>query len=427
MIALPVFQRFDCHSCGYCCRHLVVTIDQGQRQAILQAGWERRIPDHPLFERYRLGGRRGWQLAHRPDGRCVFLGDDERCRLHAESGPQLKGPPNRMSPARGLKPLACRLYPFVPTPAPGGVAADLRFDCPSVAANRGRSCVAHRHEVAELSRQIGAVPLSRPPPWPGAGPLEEAELRALVAAFDGLLQRSALARRARLRACCGLLESLCQARVRRVRGPRWAELLSLLADEAAGAATRPVMTPVPTRAGRLFRQWLFLHAVADEPADLRAGPLGRLQRSWRRYRQARRFVACRGLVPQVAGDWPVTSFEAVDAVQPAQDDDLEPLCRAMRVKLQAYAFAGPAYYRYDLAAGLTALVLMPAVAGWLARLEAVGGGRDRINSQDLLAGLRRTHHTFGVSPAFARLSERWRMRALARPGVPFALLGAYGP
>ena len=50
-----------------------------------------------------------------------------------------------------------------------------------------------------------------------------------------------------------------------------------------------------------------------------------------------------------------------------------------------------------------------------------------LNLDDVLTGVRRAHHTFGVSPVFVNISERLRMRSLARPGVPAEILAVYGP
>jgi hypothetical protein len=85
-LSLPVFQNYDCHSCGFCCRNLVVNVTPAERARILEAGWSKRIPDQLLFIEYRFGGRRLIRLAHRDDGACVFLGSDGKCRIHAETG-----------------------------------------------------------------------------------------------------------------------------------------------------------------------------------------------------------------------------------------------------------------------------------------------------------------------------------------------------
>lgn len=423
-IHLPVMQRYDCHACGYCCRHLVVNVTRAERRAIVDAGWANRITDQPLFVSYRFHGRRLIRLAHRPDGRCVFLGDDERCRLHAETG-------------LGTKPLACRLYPFVPTPGPRCVAIDVRSDCPSVAANKGRPLPMHRGAVAELVREL-SIPWSVScPRWPGVGALRETEYRALAAAFGRILDARTRPHRARLEEGCRLLDLLYGARFESVRGERFVELLGMLSDavreeewashENAAKGQEVSPRPLSGREGRLFRQWLFLHALADDPETLRAGPVRKLQRSWQRYMQSRRFAAGVGVVPILRPDWPRTTFEAVNAVAPAPDAGLEPLVRSMRVKLDAFAFAGPAYFGADVLGGLTALWMLPGVVGFLARLRAVSGSRTVLDGEDVLAGVREAHHTFGVSPVFARISERLRLRALARPGVAGAVLQAWAP
>jgi hypothetical protein len=184
------------------------------------------------------------------------------------------------------------------------------------------------------------------------------------------------------------------------------------------------------RTGRLFGQWLFLHAIADDPGDLGIGTWAGYRRSWVRYGQSRRFAAGIeggvGVAPQVRPEWPATTFEAVAAVKPAADEDLEPLCRSMRVKLEAQAYCGPGYYGRDVLTGLTALWLLPALVGWFARLEAGGAGHGTLTGDDVVAGVRRAHHTFGVSPVFMRISEKLRLHAFARPGVVGALVARYG-
>jgi hypothetical protein len=189
----------------------------------------------------------------------------------------------------------------------------------------------------------------------------------------------------------------------------------------------PASPPVPKRAGRLFRQWLFLHALVDRAEDLDCGLLAKVARSMARYRQARRYAAGAGPVPAIGPADPRIDFASVAGIGHASDEALEPLCRAMRVKLDAQAFGGPAYYRCSLLQGMTALWLLPALTGWFGRLEAASAGRSQLNGDDVLAGLRRASCTFGVSPVFGRFSERMRLKALSNQWLPRALLCAYGP
>jgi lysine-N-methylase len=428
-IHLPVFQRFDCGNCTCCCRDRVINVNDADRKRILAAGWQERMAGQPLWIEYRFGGRRLYRLARRDDGACLFLGPDNLCRIHAENGP-------------ATKPLACRMYPFVVVPGVGGVRVDLRMDCPSAATNHGRTLSAHAAEIGRLAAESEITKGSpKVPAWGAERELSSTEFGAVVAAFEEILRRTAVPVRVRLQAGCQLLDLMYAARIDKVRDERFVELMDLLATAAieeadtseggdgdsADERSEDVRLPLKERSGRLFRQWLFLHTIADDPESLTDGRIRRLCNSWRRYGYARRFAAGRGAVPQVRPSWPPITFETIDAVRPAPDDGLEPLIRAMRLKLDAHAFAGPAYFGYDLLAGLTALWLLPGVVGWLARLEAVRRGGQALTAEDVLAGVRQAHHTFGVSPVFARISERLRMRGLARPGVPAAVLHRYAP
>jgi lysine-N-methylase len=414
-IHLPVFQRYDCHSCGHCCRILVVNVTAEERRKIIAAGWLTRLPGKRLFVRYRYAGRRRYRLAQQADGRCIFLNDNERCRLHAETGAE-------------TKPLPCRMYPFVPTPGVDGVRLDLRADCPSVAGNRGRALNAHEAAIRKLADEAGTGPMAAPPAWRGRRALSVAEFEAVTAAFTRCLREASLPLRGRLRACCQLLELLAAVQPAKVRDERFIELMDVLASAAVDEArSEPGAVDVPPRTARLFRQWLFLHALSDLPGELQTGRIRRLLRSWSRYGQSRRFADGTGPVPRLASNWPATTFEEVAAVQPGPEEALEPLCRMMLLKLDAQSFAGPGYFGYDLISGLTALCLLPSVVGWFARLAAVTGGRREWSAEDLLTGVRRAADTYGVSPVFARISERLRLRGLSRDSAAGRLLTTHMP
>src|SRR4029079_17635661 len=95
-----------------------------------------------------------YRLNHRPDGACVFLGSDNRCRIHASHG-------------SAAKPLACRIYPYALTPAGDHWKLGLRFACPSAAENKGKPLADHWSEAREyaavLEAQSGTAAISAPP------------------------------------------------------------------------------------------------------------------------------------------------------------------------------------------------------------------------------------------------------------------------
>lgn len=414
-IHLPPFQRFDCHGCGHCCRYPVANVSEPEQKIILHAGWADRLPGQPLFVHYHQGGRRFCRLAKQPDGQCVFLGEDGRCRLHAETGVE-------------TKPLACRLFPFKPLPSVDGLRLDLRFDCPSIAANQGRPISAHRREILRLAENLKMPSTIEPPVWPGQRELRPAEWITLVERIEDLLTDDTQPLRVRWRMIAHLLDLLYNLRIQKLDERRFIELIDLLAgaarEEVGHHSDEPLL---PNRAHRLFRQWLFLHCLHDEPATLHLSRWARLGRSWKRYILARQFVRTSGVIPQLMPDWPTVDFSTLLRIRPASETDLEPVFRAMRVKLVAHAFTGRAYFGYDLLAGLTAWILLPALIGFSARLSAVAFGRDQLMREDLLTGTRKVHLTFGVSPVFSHLSERLRLRAMMLPGLSLALLSRYAP
>lgn len=415
-IHLPVFQRFDCHSCTYCCRAPLVTVNATERRKIIDAGWANKITDQPLFVAHRIGGRRRYCLAKQADGRCVFLGDDNFCRLHAESGYE-------------AKPLACRMFPFAPTPGLADVRLDMRPGCPSVVGNQGRPLSAHAADLKKLIAEANIHPMPAPPSWGGGyRPLTADEFRCLLRAFVKIMDESSQPYRRRMFNCCLLLDLLYAINIEKIRDARFEELFDLLLIDVLDDDHMEDIPAPPRRAAKLFGQWFFLHALSDEAEALNCGLFSRLILSQKRYWQARRFARGTGRIPALVADWPTDmTFEQLASIEPADDAHLEPLHRMMRLKLEAQAVAGPGYFHYPLLTGLTAWSLMPALVGGFARISAVRSRHQQLQAQDIVDGVRRMGHAFGVSPLFRRVSERLRLRALAQPGTPAALLQAYGP
>src|SRR5215218_9878219 len=143
--SLPVAQNWDCRGCAACCQSYSIPVSADERKRIEAQGWDLGTP---LFD------ARGTTLNHRPDGACVFLGPDNRCRIHAKFG-------------SAAKPLACRVYPFLLVPAGDHWRVGLRYACPSAAGNDGRPLDSHLPDVREYAALLEAdqpVVKDRPPP-----------------------------------------------------------------------------------------------------------------------------------------------------------------------------------------------------------------------------------------------------------------------
>src|SRR5438552_13351854 len=154
---LPVLQNWDCHGCTNCCRKFIVHVTDEERRRIAEQGWESEpeLGGVPLFAREGPWWARRHHLTHQPDGACVFLSEQGRCRIHERFGAD-------------AKPLACRLYPFILVPAGDHWRVGLRFACPSAAANKGRVLAAHAHDLdryaAAVARQEGLETAPQLPP-----------------------------------------------------------------------------------------------------------------------------------------------------------------------------------------------------------------------------------------------------------------------
>ena len=91
---------FACRRCGACCR--------GPGDVVLEAGEPERIAAllgdalYAFTARYTrlLDDRRGLSLTERPDGACIFLQDDNGCRIQDAKPQQCRGFPHAWRSAR---------------------------------------------------------------------------------------------------------------------------------------------------------------------------------------------------------------------------------------------------------------------------------------------------------------------------------------
>jgi lysine-N-methylase len=347
-------QNWDCQVCGNCCYQYQVAVTDEERQRILAQEWSE-LGKVRLFKRLGWFSRR-YRLNHRPDGACVFLGEDNRCRIHARFGAE-------------AKPLACRLYPFVLVPVGDEWHVGVRYSCPSATANKGRPA---REHVADLNRfgpllekQEHLVGEKLPPP-----PLQRgqsvpwADVRRFVrVVLDLLGDRSDRVER-RWRKCLRLARLCRQSRFDKVSGQRLTEFLQLLA-KSLDAEVPPSLTDRPSWVGRtLFRQFLAVYTRRDHGTFQ-----GDATRSWsRRFVATGKFALGAGMVPRVNQFVRSVSFTEVESAEgrltPAAEELLE---RYYRVKVESLQFCGATNYRLSLWDGLEALALTLPVILWLAR------------------------------------------------------------
>lgn len=391
-------QKWSCHSCGDCCKTLVGHLTDAERARLDEQGWTRELG---VSAYVRIP--RGWALNKRADGACVFLTDDNRCRIHAKFGEE-------------SKPLACRIFPFSVRRVSNGWQASLRFDCPSVTSAVGAPLDQHRWSVGTLAAQIEQSSPPRPEriQLKRGRPASDREADALLARFERWLVHGREAMGTRLVGAARFLALLDQARLGKVREERFVELVDLLVQALPGEAAQPIASPSPRQLAML-RQFAFAHLEHVTLDELRGGVAGRFRKRWQQLQKAKLFLHGAGLVPDLLGISGTASFAEVDAVVPAAGDrekvdDL--LRRYLAARIEGRTTFAAGYYGWSMVAGLTACMLSVAVAGWIARLRAAASGRATFDFADAAAALGIVDRAATRLPALGALAERTRITYL---------------
>src|SRR5687768_7647583 len=91
LVPLPILEKWDCHTCGICCKGHTILLDEEDLAKLENQDWGNRpeFAGVPITKKLSLMGSQR-VLNQRPDGSCIFLTDDQRCRIHAEFGEPAK-------------------------------------------------------------------------------------------------------------------------------------------------------------------------------------------------------------------------------------------------------------------------------------------------------------------------------------------------
>jgi len=367
--SLPVLQNWDCHSCGDCCRQYAVTVTEEEQQRILSQGWESDEEMRHISLFVRDGGTfsKKKKLNHRPDGACVFLNEEGRCRIHAKFG-------------SAGKPLACRVYPFMLVPTGDHWRVGVRFYCPSAAANNGRPLVEHLAEIREYSAMLEtregfagrvlAPPLldrGRSAPWP--------DLFRFAKVFRQILQKKNAPFEFRIRHALALLKICRESHFDTISGRQLEEFLDVISEACReDVPIDPASVAVPSGLGRvLFRQFAALYSRKDSGTHRGLSRNGRMSLLW----AALRFARGKGRVPTVHGRiGEITFARTNESSGPLTSDEDALLSRFYAIKLESMQFAGPTNFNRMLFDGLDSLFLtFPAIL-WLARVFSASMPRD---------------------------------------------------
>ncbi|MBI1826385.1 MAG: YkgJ family cysteine cluster protein [Planctomycetes bacterium] len=356
-----------------------------------------------------------WLLNKRPDGACVFLDDQNRCRIHTRFG-------------EARKPIACRMFPFSIRPVTGGWQASLRFDCPSVISSNGEPLWRHKSWLSDLAQRLprGREMRDRTRLQSRLTGTPE-ELDAITARFSRLFEDASNLLDMRLRIAAKATATLRQAKLVNVRGNRFAELLDLIVTGMASDVTKIPDRPTPRQSGML-RQLAFAHAEHVTLQELQAGWWGSARKRFQQLRRARAFLRGTRTVPLRTDGGGSPTFETVDTIVPDTTTNKlvsELISRYIITRLAGRSVFGAGYYDWPVLDGLDALWLSISCVGWFSRFFAACRARERFEFSDVAKALGVVDRAVTRLPALGTRSERARILYLALDDGPARLLNKY--
>ncbi len=388
-------QRYSCHGCGECCRDFTIELRPSDFEKMNRQGWDQRLGESWWVS---FAGRR-W-LKQRSDGACIFLGNDGRCRVHAEFGLQ-------------AKPIACQVFPFSFSPEPTRARIGVSFACTSVRKSDGESLAHHHAEIVRMQSEVheATQPMSLPDLVRGVQATEE-EVGIVESALDTWLGNDGLSGSLRLEGFAWIAQSLRVATLDRVRSSKLRDLLHTLVAAAPQELGLLDATPPSGRSMKLLRQAVF--ARMEDPKIARLASQGRVKSVLRQAVTSWRWSHAVGHLPNLGGNHQVR-FSQVEGVSPifagpeARSID-ELLRRWLRVSLAGGRAWGSGLYGLPINEGVALLALNAVCAAWIAQARAASESRTIVSWEDFSYAVGRVDRASGRAPWLGSSGERLRVQ-----------------
>ena len=415
---LPPFVNYDCQLCGWCCHQYDITFSKADHERLSKYDWGKLEPSlagkewcAPLSD---SATPDKFHLRYAEDGSCVFLGPDNKCLMHKHVGELGKT-------------MACGAYPFTFAGTPTGVYVGMRFSCKAVACGLGEPVVRRTESVRRqlaLCREAGQVPqYSDTVPFEGGVNLAWSDYLLLEEALIRIYLRDDLPMARRLFMAHKLVDILRQARLDRVRGRKFAELLGILETGLVHEAeSDPLPGPVGGIRNVMYRQFLFLFQRRQGGSYRELGFFGklgvRLQTFWTGVLFA--LGAGTAQLPALSGPVPLGKIASIPLPELGPAGELA-VSRFLAAKLHGKQHFGKLFFNYSLIQGLTFLTLSAGAVMWYARAHALARGAQKADVPDVLEAIRYVDFCYGYSSAAALILERMRVRILSRDDAAIRL------
>jgi lysine-N-methylase len=414
---IPAFLNYDCVACGGCCRDYEITLSDEKYELLRRVDWRAFSPDLEIDRLFELStgvdAAGPYCFALRPDGTCAFLMSDNRCLIHKVLGFEAKS-------------LACKFFPITFAETPTGIYVGCRFNCNAVAQGMGRPLARSEADLRKLAEEFHAAGAVRKFPervaFDRRQELDWADYLHLEQAMINMILRPDASLPVRVAAIWRLTDLLRQAKLDKVRGPRFAELVDIVSQGMVNEIEEDpsIVNSTPSLVyRRLFGQFLFF-LYRRRGTRFHSLPWrGRLQRRMEGLRTSLRFSFMRGSVPFFPDEPPVNLSDVWKV--PLSEDD-QPVAQVVERYLAAKLFGkqifGPLFFDYSLVEGLTALVCAYAALLWYARASTLSRGGRKVETKDVVRAVEHVDFSFGYSPAPRLWTERLRIRLLGHGDTP---------
>ncbi len=420
----PPFVNYDCQTCGWCCRQYDISFSREDYERLSKHDWgalEPALSGKEWCEPLRgAGPRAAFRLRYSPEGACLFLSPDGRCRMHTHVGELGKA-------------LGCCMFPFSFVATPSGVYVGCRFSCRAVAWGLGKPVV---HRLPMLRKQLalcieaGLVPFygedvafdrRRTLAWPDYLRLEATLIRVLLRDDLPVVRRLFLLGK--------FIEILRQARLDKVRGARFAELIGILEEGLFREAVKEPLPGPPAGLWRLmFRQFCFQFQRRQGGAFQELPGLEKARVRLAQFGRGIRFVLGSGAVslPGFPGAFDLGELWRVRLHDLGEAEGFA-VSRFLAAKVFGKQYFGKTFFDYTLHDGLNFLLLSAGAVAWYARARALARGGRVTDAEDVIEAIRYVDFCYGASGAAALRTSRSSIRLLSREDIAVRLaVSQYG-
>lgn len=368
--------KFSCHSCAHCCTDWDVPVSAARVARLREHAWG----DEP-FVALRGAADDSFRIRRGADGRCFFLDDRNRCRIHSTLGEH-------------EKPEACRAFPLRTSVIGGRTFVRLSHFCPSVAAGHGKPLREQLGWIRDVIRHSGSEASGSHLALLPDGEATSAEVELVDAALAEELHRGGGAQLDdRLRAASAILLRVVQARE---RGETVGETLAHAHTDGSAALAREARDRArASEAGLVLDLFLAQDSGSGTLARLR-GLIGALLFSGRLGKFHSRSTGA-------AASW--RALTHVTYLSPAAD------ARTTEWLLEKLATRRHLSGGLSVSRGWNLLVTAYGIANLVGRIRAAQSGRIACDDDDALAALAAAdllvleHSSLLANPRFARVIE----------------------